>query len=82
MELDEGRPDAALRLLAVTARERERLGSPLLMPDEIGEEESAWAAARSALGDRADEIIGWAADLPLRAVVDGLLVDPKLTGDG
>jgi predicted ATPase len=75
VELDDGRPDTALRLLAVTARERERgqLSTYLLMPDELDEESSAWSAARDALGDEAGEVLRMAADLPFKAVVDGLL---------
>jgi predicted ATPase/DNA-binding SARP family transcriptional activator len=74
IDLDEGRPDTALALLAVTTRERERLSSQLMMPDELDEESSAWSAARLALGERAGDVLRRAADLPLKAVVDGLLV--------
>ncbi|KAA2250158.1 tetratricopeptide repeat protein [Solihabitans fulvus] len=73
VELAQGRPASALRLLAVTARERGRLRSPLVMTDEIAEEERCWADTRAALGDRAATVIASARTVSLRTVVADLL---------
>jgi len=73
VEVLEGRPAPALRLLTVAARERERLGSPLYSPDEIADRDRALEQARAALGRHAAAVADRAAGLPLAEVVDRLL---------
>jgi predicted ATPase len=52
----EGRAAEALRMLAVTDRERRRLGAPLIIPDERADRDAALATARTALGPAAAAI--------------------------
>ncbi|MDQ6747943.1 MAG: tetratricopeptide repeat protein, partial [Candidatus Dormibacteraeota bacterium] len=47
----DGDATQAVRLLSVTMRAREELGSPLFMPDELAQVEDALAIARGALGE-------------------------------
>jgi predicted ATPase/DNA-binding SARP family transcriptional activator len=82
LEIAEGRPAAGVRLLAIADRELRRLGVTQFVPDELAARAAGWAAARAALGERVAEIVAAAASEPLEPVVDALLADPKLTGDG
>ena len=76
LDVAEGQPETGLRLLAVTRRERDRLGAPPFIEDEIADEQTALAAATSALGDRAAAITTAAANLPLDHLLTTLLPDP------
>lgn len=73
LEVADGRPEAALRLLTVAARQRARLGAPLFVPDEIADRDAALAAAREALGSGAEQLEREAATLPLEPVVESVL---------
>jgi hypothetical protein len=73
LELAERRPAAALRLLVVAGRERERLGTPLFSPDEIADRDHTLAQSRAALGARAAAVADQAAAVPLADVVAPLL---------
>ncbi len=82
LEIAEGRPAQGVRLLAIADRELRRLGVTAFVPDEMAAREAGWAQARAALGEGVEDAVAAAADVPLEAVVDELLADPKLTGDG
>jgi predicted ATPase/DNA-binding SARP family transcriptional activator len=82
LDIADGRPAEAVRLLAVTDRLLRQLGVTWFVPDEIEARAAGWAAARAALGAEVDAIVAAAAEVPLDAVVEALLADPKLTGDG
>jgi tetratricopeptide (TPR) repeat protein len=73
LEADEGNPEAALRLLAVTGRERERIGHSKLysiLSDQDRElREQALAAAASALGPKAAEVRAAAAAIEVEDLV-------------
>jgi tetratricopeptide (TPR) repeat protein len=56
LEVAEGRPERALRLLEAAAMTRQELGAPVFTPDEIADRDAALAAARAMLGDRADTV--------------------------
>lgn len=73
LDVADGRPEVALRLLTVTARQRARLGAPLFVPDEIADRETALVTAREALGRGAEPLEREAATLPLTQVVDSAL---------
>jgi predicted ATPase/DNA-binding SARP family transcriptional activator len=74
LEIAEGRPAAAVRLLAVSDRELRNLGVAPFVADEIEARQAGWAAARAELGDdEVEKIVAAAADLPLGFVVDRLL---------
>ena len=74
LEVAEGRPDSALRLLSVTERERRRLGAPIFVPDESDDRDATLAAARGALdAPTIAEISAAAERLTLASVVDYLL---------
>jgi predicted ATPase/DNA-binding SARP family transcriptional activator len=67
LEVDAGRFEAGLRLLGVVRRERERLGTPVFVEDEIADEAAAFAAAEAAVGPLQPD------DVELSVVVHGLL---------
>jgi len=74
LDVAEGRPDSALRLLSVTDRERRRLGAPIFVADESDDRDAAAAAARAALDEETIAEISAAAErLTLAGVVDDLL---------
>jgi len=73
LDIAAGDAENGLRLLTVCDREREKLGAPLLIEDEIRDRTAALATAHAALGPRAAEIIESARDLPLDTVVTELL---------
>jgi predicted ATPase/DNA-binding SARP family transcriptional activator len=73
LDIAEGRPAVGLRMLTVSERERERLGAPLLIEDEITDRAAALAAAHAALGPKAAAVVESARDLPLDVIVSGLL---------
>jgi tetratricopeptide (TPR) repeat protein len=74
VEVAEGRPDSALRLLTVTDRERRRLGAPIFVADESDYRDAAVAAAGKSLDpSKVEEITIAAERLPLATVVDQLL---------
>jgi hypothetical protein len=73
VEVAQGNPSAALRLLTVTRRERGRLGSPSFGSNRRRDREQALADARTALGADADAVAEAAEHLPLHTVVDDLL---------
>ncbi|HEX4705506.1 MAG TPA: BTAD domain-containing putative transcriptional regulator [Pseudonocardiaceae bacterium] len=82
LDIAAGRPAAGLRLLTVVDRERDRLGAPLFIEDEIADRKVAMAAAHEALGGaRAETIIAAARDLPLSVVTDALLPDEPQSPD-
>jgi predicted ATPase/DNA-binding SARP family transcriptional activator len=69
VELAEGRPEAALRLLTVTDREWDRLVTVPFSPDRIDDREAVRRAATDALGDRAAAVVTAAKLVPLDDVV-------------
>jgi predicted ATPase/DNA-binding SARP family transcriptional activator len=69
----DGRPEQALRLLTVAGRHRDRLGAPLFIADEIAYRESALAAAIAALGDETGPLVAAARELAVEPVVEELL---------
>lgn len=69
LEVTEGRPERAVRLLAAADVARRELGAAVFTPDEIVDRDRAAAAARAALGERADEV----APTPLADLVTELL---------
>lgn len=73
IEVEQGRAESGLLLLTVAQRERDRLGAPLFVQDEIDDRDQALAAAHSALGQAAPVIVEQAHNLVLDAVVDELL---------
>ncbi|SDZ35840.1 Predicted ATPase [Amycolatopsis xylanica] len=73
VELAEENPETALRMLTITARARERFGTPSFGPDRQARRESTLAAARAALGPAADEVVSAARNQPLATLVDTLL---------
>ena len=73
IEVEQDRAEAALRLFAVAQRERDRLGAPLFVQDEIADRDQALAAAHAALGDAAPAILDEARAIALDAVVDDML---------
>jgi hypothetical protein len=79
---DSGR---ALRLLVVTIRAREELGSPLFVPDELAQVNDALASARAGLEpDEAARISLGARDLTLSEAVAEILAGEResMTPDG
>ncbi|MDT4956706.1 MAG: hypothetical protein QOD31_505 [Pseudonocardiales bacterium] len=76
LEVAEGRPDSALRLLTVTDRERRRLGAPIFVADESDYRDAAVAAAHASLDARTVEEVSAAAErVALASVVEELLAD-------
>ncbi|PZS34318.1 MAG: hypothetical protein DLM58_05925 [Pseudonocardiales bacterium] len=74
IEVAEGRPESALRLLTVTARERRRLGAPIFVADESDYRDASVAAAHAALdAARVQKIVTIAERVPLATVVEELL---------
>ncbi|GAA1695898.1 hypothetical protein GCM10009745_47240 [Kribbella yunnanensis] len=73
LEVEEGRPAVALRLLTVSATQRLRIGSPLVIPDELAARARAEELARRMLGPDAAAVITTAQDEPIAPVVDSLL---------
>jgi predicted ATPase/DNA-binding SARP family transcriptional activator len=74
LDIADGRPDVGLRMLTVSQRERERLGSTPLIEDEITDRAAAVAAAYEALGEpKAAVVIESARELPLDVIVATVL---------
>ena len=74
IEVAADRPDSALRLLTVTARERRRLGAPIFVADESDHRDAAVAAAHQSLDpSKVEDITAVAERLALATVVDELL---------
>ncbi|MFF1819643.1 ATP-binding protein [Kribbella sp. NPDC058245] len=73
LEVDEGRPTDALRLLTVASRDRRRLGVPSKVPDELVARDNAEASALQALGPAAGQIVDAATEAELASVVGALL---------
>lgn len=69
VELAEGHPEAALRLVTVTDREWDRLGTIPFSPDRIDDREAVRRTAAEALGDRAEAVVAAAKLVPLDDVV-------------
>ncbi|MFD8493803.1 BTAD domain-containing putative transcriptional regulator [Amycolatopsis sp. NPDC059657] len=73
LELAEDNPETALRMLTITARARERFGTPSFGPDRQERRENTLAAAHGALGAAADAVVSAARSQPLATLVDDLL---------
>jgi predicted ATPase/DNA-binding SARP family transcriptional activator len=73
VEVADGNPEQALRMLTVTRRERRRLGTPSFGTNRKRDREQARADAQAALGERATAIEDAAERLPLHALADDLL---------
>jgi tetratricopeptide (TPR) repeat protein len=73
LDIAAGDAEHGLRLFTVADREREKLGAPLLIEDEIRDRVAALATAHVTLGPRAATVAASARDLPLDAVVTELL---------
>ncbi|WP_405058532.1 tetratricopeptide repeat protein [Kribbella sp. NBC_01505] len=74
VELAEGNPAIALRLLTVGGLERIRLGAPQIIPDELDAREGAEAEARRRLGIAASAVVAEARGVPLDVIVHELIV--------
>jgi hypothetical protein len=72
VEVAEGRAEMALRLLTVTSREWDRLGTIPFSPDRADDREATLRAARTTLGSRADGVAAAAAGVSLEEVVRSL----------
>jgi predicted ATPase/DNA-binding SARP family transcriptional activator len=72
VEVAEGRADVALRLLTVTSREWDRLGTIPFSPDRADDREATLRAARRALGSGADAVVAVASGVSLDEVVRSL----------
>jgi len=71
-----GDPERAFRLLSVTTRVREELGSPLFVPDKLAQVHDALSLARGTLDtDSIERIARDAGDLTLREAVVRTLGD-------
>jgi predicted ATPase/DNA-binding SARP family transcriptional activator len=69
LDIATDRPEAGLRLLTVSERERVKLGAPILIEDEIRDRTEAAAAAHRALGPRASEVVEVARNVSLDTVL-------------
>ena len=73
--VSQARPEAALRLLLLTERERRSLGAPIFVPDEIDDRDAAIDAARSGLDSGTSAAVeAEAATMELAGVVTSLLL--------
>ncbi|MFB6723135.1 BTAD domain-containing putative transcriptional regulator [Kribbella sp. NPDC056345] len=68
VELAEGNPVQALRLLTVAGLERIRIGAPQIVPDELDAREGAEAEARRQLGIAATAVVAEARAVPLEVI--------------
>ncbi|HYS38357.1 MAG TPA: hypothetical protein VEO01_22300 [Pseudonocardiaceae bacterium] len=75
LDIVTGRPEAGLRLLTVSERERAKLGAPILIEDEIRDRTDAAATAHRMLGARATAVVDAAGNVPLDTVLAELRVD-------
>ncbi|MFF1819350.1 BTAD domain-containing putative transcriptional regulator [Kribbella sp. NPDC058245] len=74
VELAEGNPAAALRLLTVGRLERIRIGAPQIIPDELDAREGAEAEARRQLGTAATAVAADARVVPLSVIARELAI--------
>jgi tetratricopeptide (TPR) repeat protein len=82
IEVEQGQPEAGLRLLTVAQRERDRLGAPLFVQDEIADRDQAFAAAHAALGYGAKVVVDEARELTLDAAVAKMLTADSSSSSG
>jgi predicted ATPase len=69
VEVVEGRPALALRMLTVAGLERTRIGAPQIMMDELDARDAAERSARAALGITAAGVVAEARAVPFEAIV-------------
>lgn len=73
IEAADGRHERAIRLLAVAEQQREEIGAPLFIADELAALATAWTDCRQAIGPEADRIAAHARRLSLDTLVNDVL---------
>jgi hypothetical protein len=73
VEAASGHHELAVRLLATAEHQREAIGAPLFIADELAALATAWTLCRQALGPEADRIAESARHLPIGNLVTEVL---------